>query len=778
LRQALAIGPDGSVVSAAVLVPGQVATLPRVDTLFHGNPVTTTIPLGACFDFEAGAIAAPSSTCDIRWDAPGAPIYWQTVSEGAGDARSRVAFFSKGFDEVSGIDLIAAPFCISPENSPPLDQAAVGCSGSADLSPSGPIRTAVVRTDTQGVDGDKFYETFSPGGSNGNYYVVGNVSFAGGQVTFSYKPIAVYQESVDYYNGPEETSVGTFNSDDLLVRKLNAVGAPVWTLQTHAGGDGTEFTRATATSIAVDSTGNVFVLVTIGGHLSVLGSLYKLDGATGEVLWETDVFGYLRAVAVNADGDAFVTGSLYNPGDSSEIPAVDADYRTANLTKYSGETGEELWTTAISHTVDPDSLTQALQVQIDRSGNIVIGGLFSGIVDLGAGPFNSQGSGDLFLAGYTPDGGFAWAKQIPITLNGSFTGMGIGQDGLDDGGRVTIGGVFHGSMVADGSFIVNSIPELTQHQDLFLTSFVAPCMASGCDVQPPIVGVDPADQNFVTLQTDIVLQATSPGGTSAWFALPTSSDAQSGGAYAVCDPPPSSTFPVGTTTVSCVGFDARGNQSAPSTFTVTVLDSAPPLISASIGSVTANATGPGGAVVEWTLPTAYDQVSGVLPVTCDPPSGSLFPVGTTTVVCSATDGSGNVGGAPLEVTVRPAADATPPVWSGVPANQLLEATSAAGASATFALPIATDAIDGPRPVTCSHASGSTFAIGTSTVTCTAADSAGNGASTSFGVTVQDTTPPAIAVPAPISVAATSSAGAVVSYSASASELVWLRVEFS
>jgi hypothetical protein len=53
--------------------------------------------------------------------------------------------------------------------------------------------------------------------------------------------------------------------------------------------------------------------------------------------------------------------------------------------------------------------------------------------------------------------------------------------------------------------------------------------------------------------------------------------------------------------------------------------------------------------------------------------------------------------------------------------------------------IATDAVDGVVPVACTPASGGTFALGTTPVTCTATDTAGNTATGSFKVTV--TVPP-------------------------------------
>ncbi|EHM31382.1 hyalin [Streptomyces sp. W007] len=57
---------------------------------------------------------------------------------------------------------------------------------------------------------------------------------------------------------------------------------------------------------------------------------------------------------------------------------------------------------------------------------------------------------------------------------------------------------------------------------------------------------------------------------------------------------------------------------------------------------TARAPDDDGARIEYTA-TATDPQDGALPVTCTPPSGSLFPVGTTTVTCSATDAAGNTG---------------------------------------------------------------------------------------------------------------------------------------
>ncbi len=65
--------------------------------------------------------------------------------------------------------------------------------------------------------------------------------------------------------------------------------------------------------------------------------------------------------------------------------------------------------------------------------------------------------------------------------------------------------------------------------------------------------------------------------------------------------------------------------------------------------ITVTATGPSGAVVTYSA-TATDN-GGSVPVTCFPPSGSIFAIGTTTVNCTATDAAGNDATGSFTVTV-------------------------------------------------------------------------------------------------------------------------------
>lgn len=168
---------------------------------------------------------------------------------------------------------------------------------------------------------------------------------------------------------------------------------------------------------------------------------------------------------------------------------------------------------------------------------------------------------------------------------------------------------------------------------------------------------------------------------------------------------------------------------------------------------------PDSAVVTYTA-SATDDVDGTVAVQCAPASGSVFPLGTTTVTCSATDTAGNTATGSFTVTVK---DTTAPVFGSTP-NVTASATSSAGATVTYSVS-ATDAVSGAVVPACTPASGSTFPLGNTTVTCTATDTAGNVASASFTVAVVDTTAPVFtATPPDLLAEATGPAGAPVTYS--------------
>jgi large repetitive protein len=231
----------------------------------------------------------------------------------------------------------------------------------------------------------------------------------------------------------------------------------------------------------------------------------------------------------------------------------------------------------------------------------------------------------------------------------------------------------------------------------------------------------------------------------------------------------SASAPNGSHTLMVKSYDKYGNVGSRS-ITVTVSnggsssDTTSPVLTVP-SAMTVEATSASGAIVTFTV-TATDNIDGSLTAVCTPASGSTFPITTTTVNCSATDAAGNTGTASFTITVR---DTTAPTLT-LPSNIIVEATSASGRIVTFTA-TATDLVDGTRSVSCTPASGSTFPLGITTVNCSTSDTRGNTASGSFTVTVRDTTKPSVSVPADMTVAAPSSSGTVVTFTATATDFV-------
>jgi len=83
-------------------------------------------------------------------------------------------------------------------------------------------------------------------------------------------------------------------------------------------------------------------------------------------------------------------------------------------------------------------------------------------------------------------------------------------------------------------------------------------------------------------------------------------------------------------------------------------------------------------------------------------------------------------------------DEIPPTFSSVPPDMTVDATGPADTVVQYPAPTATDNAPGAVSISCSPASGSSFVVGDTTVTCTATDVSGNSATAGFRVTVQNT----------------------------------------
>ena len=109
----------------------------------------------------------------------------------------------------------------------------------------------------------------------------------------------------------------------------------------------------------------------------------------------------------------------------------------------------------------------------------------------------------------------------------------------------------------------------------------------------------------------------------------------------------------GSGTLERVINAGRGRETWTGTLVVAGLefDVTPPTLSGATSKTVRARKGAKRARVTYNV-TAADAVDGRVPVTCQPRSGSRFPIGRTAVSCSATDSSANTRKASFRVTVR------------------------------------------------------------------------------------------------------------------------------
>jgi uncharacterized repeat protein (TIGR01451 family) len=231
-----------------------------------------------------------------------------------------------------------------------------------------------------------------------------------------------------------------------------------------------------------------------------------------------------------------------------------------------------------------------------------------------------------------------------------------------------------------------------------------------------------------------ITKSNDPGQCSAivTYANATATDNCSGVGTPICTPTSGSTFPKGTTTVTCTVSDASSN-SASCAFTVTVNDTQPPTISCPANITKSTDPGLCSAVVTYANATAADNCSGVGTPVCTPASGSTFQKGTTTVTCTVSDASGNSSSCAFTVTVN---DTQPPTIACV-ADIIADFDPAVnGAVVTYTTPVGSDNCPGAVTARIAGlASGATFPAGTTTNTFRVTDTSGLTAQCSFKVTV-------------------------------------------
>ncbi|MEM7104163.1 MAG: HYR domain-containing protein [Bacteroidota bacterium] len=154
-----------------------------------------------------------------------------------------------------------------------------------------------------------------------------------------------------------------------------------------------------------------------------------------------------------------------------------------------------------------------------------------------------------------------------------------------------------------------------------------------------------------------------------------------------------------------------------------------------------NDLGACSAVVDFPTILATDNCVNPISVSCTPPSGSTFNVGTTTVTCTATDNAGNSTSCSFDVTVNDTEDPTISCPADITVNNDPGNCSAV---VTYSITGIGDNCPGFTVAqTSGLPNGVAFPVGTTTNAFTITDATGNTANCSFNVTVNDIEDPVI-----------------------------------
>ncbi|PTX42878.1 gliding motility-associated-like protein [Christiangramia gaetbulicola] len=199
-------------------------------------------------------------------------------------------------------------------------------------------------------------------------------------------------------------------------------------------------------------------------------------------------------------------------------------------------------------------------------------------------------------------------------------------------------------------------------------------------------------------------------------------------------------FALGETTVTWTITDAAGNSTTCEQI-VNVIDTQAPVFETVADINQNNDTGICGAVVNYDIPVATDNC-GIesTTLTSGIASGEEFPIGTTTITYTATDGSGNTSTVSFDVTITDNEAPTIECPESFTVNVEFGTTSTI---VTYNEVIASDNC-GETTVTMTSgiASGGEFPVGDTVIEYTVVDANGNEATCEFTITVEEDPAPA------------------------------------
>ncbi len=252
-----------------------------------------------------------------------------------------------------------------------------------------------------------------------------------------------FRQTVDFdpvsQGGSSDIHVADPASRDVFVTKLNgADGSYGWTVTFGTTGSTDE-----PTGIAADDAGGLLVTGNMNGGADMF--VHKLSAANGGVIWSRDyvspgyrIFASASAIAVEASGNAFVTGHFLCEGGGpiDFDPTAGTDERMSNgsddvFITALGADGSYLWTRTFGSSGDRSEDTGSC-IAVDSVGDVCTTGYYNGTVDFdptgGTDVRVASGANNGFVTKLGGDGTYRWTSTDNV---GSY-GVAVAVDSADD----------------------------------------------------------------------------------------------------------------------------------------------------------------------------------------------------------------------------------------------------------------------------------------------------------------------------------------------------------
>lgn len=238
-----------------------------------------------------------------------------------------------------------------------------------------------------------------------------------------------YTGTVDFDPSSSVANLIASNTD-IFIAKYSSSGSYIWAAGIGGAGGGI------ANEIAIDANNNIYTTGYFGGtidfdpgvgsySITAIGTgdafISKLS-STGAFVWAKGFGGTSitngSGIAVDNSGNLYASGQYYgtvdfDPGIGT-FNSTSAGSSDLYVSKFD-PSGNFMWTVTTGNT----SLDNATSVTIDKSGNVLVTGYFSGTVDFdpSSSPSNliSNGNKDIFIWKLSPAASLIWVKSVGST---------------------------------------------------------------------------------------------------------------------------------------------------------------------------------------------------------------------------------------------------------------------------------------------------------------------------------------------------------------------------